>query len=51
MNFFFSKIKAGNFICPATNQILRSSDQIPNHTLKKMIQQRIFLIVTIIISS
>ncbi|KAJ0048843.1 hypothetical protein Pint_16869 [Pistacia integerrima] len=29
---------AGNFTCPVTNQVLRSFDQIPNHTLRKMIQ-------------
>lgn len=28
----------GNFTCPVTNQVLRSFDQIPNHTLRKMIQ-------------
>lgn len=32
-------LEAGNFMCPATNQILRSFDQIPNHTLRKMIQE------------
>lgn len=31
-------LEAGNFTCPATNQILRNFDQIPNHTLRKMIQ-------------
>ncbi|KAJ0048849.1 hypothetical protein Pint_16865 [Pistacia integerrima] len=28
----------GNFTCPVTNQVLRSFDQILNHTLRKMIQ-------------
>jgi hypothetical protein len=32
-------LEAGNFNCPATNQVLRSFDQIPNHTLRKMIQE------------
>ncbi|XP_059455618.1 U-box domain-containing protein 21-like [Corylus avellana] len=32
-------LEAGNFMCPATNQILRNFDQIPNHTLRKMIQE------------
>ncbi|KAJ0105092.1 hypothetical protein Patl1_19541 [Pistacia atlantica] len=27
-----------NFTCPVSNQVLRSFDQIPNHTLRKMIQ-------------
>lgn len=31
-------LEAGNFTCPVTNQILRSFDQIPNHTLRKMVQ-------------
>ncbi|KDP37425.1 hypothetical protein JCGZ_07952 [Jatropha curcas] len=31
-------LEAGNFTCPVTNQILRSFDQIPNHSLRKMIQ-------------
>uniref|UniRef100_A0A2N9GA85 U-box domain-containing protein n=1 Tax=Fagus sylvatica TaxID=28930 RepID=A0A2N9GA85_FAGSY len=31
-------LEAGNFTCPVTNLILRSFDQIPNHTLRKMIQ-------------
>ncbi|GMI77377.1 CYS, MET, PRO, and GLY protein 1 [Hibiscus trionum] len=30
--------KDGNFTCPVTNQVLRSFDQIPNHSLRKMIQ-------------
>ncbi|KAL2252517.1 U-box domain-containing protein 21 [Sesamum indicum] len=28
----------GNFTCPVTNQVLRNFDQIPNHALRKMIQ-------------
>lgn len=32
-------LEAGNFTCPVTNQILRSFDQIPNHSLRKMIQE------------
>jgi hypothetical protein len=32
-------LEARNFMCPATNQILRNFDQIPNHTLRKMIQE------------
>ncbi|KAA3459707.1 U-box domain-containing protein 21-like [Gossypium australe] len=28
----------GNFTCPVSNQVLRSFDQIPNHSLRKMIQ-------------
>lgn len=32
-------LDAGNFTCPVTNQVLRSFDQIPNHTLRKMIQE------------
>ncbi|CAA3030842.1 U-box domain-containing 21-like [Olea europaea subsp. europaea] len=31
-------IDAGNKTCPVTNQVLRSFDQIPNHTIRKMIQ-------------
>ncbi|KAK4383589.1 U-box domain-containing protein 21 [Sesamum angolense] len=31
-------IDAGNFTCPVTNQVLRNFDQIPNHALRKMIQ-------------
>lgn len=31
-------LNAGNFTCPVTNQFLRNFDQIPNHTLRKMIQ-------------
>ncbi|XP_040996590.1 U-box domain-containing protein 21-like [Juglans microcarpa x Juglans regia] len=31
-------LEAGNFTCPVTNKMLRSFDQIPNHTLRKMIQ-------------
>ncbi|XP_028805498.1 U-box domain-containing protein 21-like [Neltuma alba] len=29
----------GNFTCPVTNQVLRSFDLIPNHTLRIMIQE------------
>ncbi|KAL3845089.1 hypothetical protein ACJIZ3_002492 [Penstemon smallii] len=29
---------AGNVTCPVTNQILRNLDQVPNHSLRKMIQ-------------
>lgn len=32
-------LEAGNFTCPVTNQVLRSFDQIPNHSLRKMIQE------------
>ncbi|XVF12244.1 hypothetical protein REPUB_Repub08aG0098800 [Reevesia pubescens] len=31
-------LEDGNFTCPVTNQVLRSFDQIPNHSLRKMIQ-------------
>ncbi|XVF50402.1 hypothetical protein PTKIN_Ptkin04bG0097200 [Pterospermum kingtungense] len=31
-------LEHGNFTCPVTNQPLRSFDQIPNHSLRKMIQ-------------
>ncbi|KAK6249840.1 U-box domain - like 10 [Theobroma cacao] len=31
-------LEDGNFTCPVTNQLLRSFDQIPNHSLRKMIQ-------------
>ncbi|OMO87736.1 hypothetical protein COLO4_20595 [Corchorus olitorius] len=31
-------LEEGNFTCPVTNQVLRSLDQIPNHSLRKMIQ-------------
>ncbi|XVF09413.1 hypothetical protein REPUB_Repub07fG0090700 [Reevesia pubescens] len=31
-------LQDGNFTCPVTNQVLRSFDQIPNHSLRKMIQ-------------
>ncbi|KAL5748720.1 hypothetical protein ACOSQ2_026017 [Xanthoceras sorbifolium] len=31
-------LEDGNFTCPLTNQVLRSFDRIPNHTLRKMIQ-------------
>ncbi|KAJ0048844.1 hypothetical protein Pint_16868 [Pistacia integerrima] len=31
-------LDSGNFTCLVTNQILRSFDQISNHTLRKMIQ-------------
>ncbi|KAJ6687663.1 WDSAM1 PROTEIN [Salix koriyanagi] len=33
-----SWLDGGNFTCPVTNQVLRSFDQIPNHSLRKMIQ-------------
>ncbi|KAF5734588.1 hypothetical protein HS088_TW15G00080 [Tripterygium wilfordii] len=32
-------LESGNFTCPVTNQVLRSYDQIPNHTLRSMIQE------------
>ncbi|XP_057807238.1 U-box domain-containing protein 21 [Salvia miltiorrhiza] len=32
-------LDAGNVTCPVTNQVLRNSDQIPNHALRKMIQE------------
>ncbi|KAL6281730.1 hypothetical protein ACE6H2_018611 [Prunus campanulata] len=31
-------LEAGNFTCPVTNQVLRNFDQIPNHSLRRMIQ-------------
>lgn len=31
-------IDAGNMTCPVTNQVLRNFDQIPNHSIRKMIQ-------------
>ncbi|GAV60462.1 U-box domain-containing protein [Cephalotus follicularis] len=31
-------IEAGNETCPVTNQVLRTFDQIPNHSIRKMIQ-------------
>ncbi|XP_042038149.1 U-box domain-containing protein 21-like [Salvia splendens] len=31
-------LDTGNTTCPVTNQVLRNSDQIPNHALRKMIQ-------------
>ncbi|KAG9153034.1 hypothetical protein Leryth_027715 [Lithospermum erythrorhizon] len=31
-------IDAGNITCPVTNQVLQNVDQIPNHSLRKMIQ-------------
>ncbi|WCJ25168.1 U-box domain-containing protein 21 [Euphorbia peplus] len=31
-------VEDGNFTCPVTNQILSSFDQIPNHFIRKMIQ-------------
>ncbi|XP_065851564.1 U-box domain-containing protein 21-like [Euphorbia lathyris] len=33
-----SWLQNGNFSCPVTNQILTSFDQIPNHSLRKLIQ-------------
>ncbi|XP_008240411.1 PREDICTED: U-box domain-containing protein 21-like [Prunus mume] len=32
-------LEAGNFTCPVTNQVLRNFDQIPNHSLRRMIQE------------
>ncbi|KAE8709650.1 hypothetical protein F3Y22_tig00110328pilonHSYRG00082 [Hibiscus syriacus] len=31
-------LEEGNFTCPVTNQVLTNFDQIPNHSLRKMIQ-------------
>ncbi|XP_057784075.1 U-box domain-containing protein 21-like [Salvia miltiorrhiza] len=31
-------IEAGKVTCPVTNQVLRNFDQIPNHSIRKMIQ-------------
>ncbi|KAF8389691.1 hypothetical protein HHK36_024210 [Tetracentron sinense] len=31
-------IETGNYTCPVTNQVLRNFDQIPNHAIRKMIQ-------------
>lgn len=31
-------IESGNRTCPVTNQVLESFDQIPNHTIRRMIQ-------------
>ncbi|KAJ4960763.1 hypothetical protein NE237_020673 [Protea cynaroides] len=31
-------MEAGNYTCPVTNQALRSIEQIPNHSIRKMIQ-------------
>ncbi|KAL6959628.1 hypothetical protein U1Q18_039782 [Sarracenia purpurea var. burkii] len=31
-------IESGNSTCPVTNQVLRTFDQIPNHTIRRMIQ-------------
>ncbi|XP_065850090.1 U-box domain-containing protein 21-like [Euphorbia lathyris] len=31
-------VEDGNFTCPVTNQVLSSFDQIPNHFIRKMIQ-------------
>ncbi|KAM5566948.1 U-box domain-containing protein 21-like [Rosa sericea] len=31
-------IEAGNVTCPTTNQVLTTSEPIPNHTIRKMIQ-------------
>ena len=31
-------IEAGNQTCPVTNQALKSFDQIPNHSIRRMIQ-------------
>lgn len=31
-------LEDGNFTCPVSNQVLRSFDQTPNHSLRKMIQ-------------
>ncbi|GFP94883.1 U-box domain-containing protein 21 [Phtheirospermum japonicum] len=32
-------IESGNATCPVTNQVLRNFDQIPNHAIRKMIQE------------
>ncbi|KAG6745700.1 hypothetical protein POTOM_050203 [Populus tomentosa] len=32
-------LEGGSFTCPVTNQVLRSLDQIPNHSLRRMIQE------------
>ncbi|KAJ4713581.1 RING-type E3 ubiquitin transferase [Melia azedarach] len=32
-------LEAGNFTCPVTNMVLKSFDQVPNHTLRMMIQE------------
>lgn len=32
-------IEDGNQTCPVTNQVLRNFDQIPNHSIRKMIQE------------
>ncbi|KAK9278482.1 hypothetical protein L1049_028048 [Liquidambar formosana] len=32
-------LEDGNFTCPVTNQVLRNFDQIPNHIIRKMIQE------------
>lgn len=32
-------LEEGNFTCPVTNQVLKSYDQIPNHSLRVMIQE------------
>ncbi|GLU18385.1 hypothetical protein SLE2022_346910 [Rubroshorea leprosula] len=32
-------LEDGNFACPVTSQVLRSFDQIPNHSLRRMIQE------------
>lgn len=32
-------LEDGNFTCPVTQQVLRGFDRIPNHTLRKMIQE------------
>ncbi|RZC45940.1 hypothetical protein C5167_038895 [Papaver somniferum] len=31
-------IEAGNFTCPVTMQVLKNMEQIPNHTIRRMIQ-------------
>eukprot|EP01018_Ginkgo_biloba_P032395 Gb_27794 [translate_table: standard] len=31
-------LDAGNYVCPLTNQVLHSQDSIPNHTLRRLIQ-------------
>ncbi|XP_074270304.1 U-box domain-containing protein 21-like [Silene latifolia] len=32
-------IEAGNVTCPVTNQVLRTIEPVPNHTIRKMIQE------------
>lgn len=37
--FIETWIDTGHATCPVSNQVLRNSDQIPNHALRKMIQE------------